>query len=149
MRKLAALLTRGAGIPIDAPRAEALLVKAIAAGDVKGGNEGLGDFYRAATPLADAAKAADAYQKAADAGDTGAMRKLAALYATGSGDVAAAPSRAEALLKQAVAAGDLRNGADALGDLYRAATPLKDAAKAADAYQQAATRETPTRRASW
>ena len=132
------LVTRGgAGVPADPSRAEALLQQAIAAGDVTWGAYGLGDFYRADTPLKDAAKAAAAYQQAADAGNTKAMRMLAGILTKGEGSVSADPPRAEALLQQAIAAGDVDWGAYELGDLYRADTPLKDAGKAVAAYQQA------------
>ena len=137
MRKLAAILVKGDGVPADPSKAEALLQQAIAAGDVKSSADELGDLYRADTPLKDAGKAVAAYQQAVDAGNTGAMRKLAAILSKGEGLSRRIRPRAEALLKQAIAAGDVTWGAYALGDLYRADTPLKDAAKAVAAYQQA------------
>ncbi|HVZ13789.1 MAG TPA: hypothetical protein VG894_04950 [Bauldia sp.] len=136
VRKLAVLIGRGDGAAADPQRAETLLQQAIAGGDKKWSNEALGDLYLAQTSLKDASKAAAAYQAAADAGNTSAMRKLAALALAGNG-IAADPGRAEALLQQAIAAGD-NSAWNALGDLYRASTPLADAAKAADAYQHAA-----------
>ncbi len=138
MRRLAALLIKGDGIAADPKRAEALLNQAIAAGATST-NESLGDLYRADTPLKDVAKAVDAYQKAVDAGSTSAMRKLAALLVKGEGSVAADPSRAAALIQQAISAGaDSKSTNEALGDLYRADTALKDMTKAVAAYQQAA-----------
>ena len=58
------------------------------------------------------------------------MRALAGMLTKGEGAVSADPPRALALLKQAIAAGDVTWGAYGLGDFYRADTPLKDAAKA-------------------
>jgi len=54
--------------------------------------------------LKDLAKAVAAYQQAVDAGNTGSMRKLAAILVKGDGVPADAP-KAEALLKRAIAAG--------------------------------------------
>jgi TPR repeat protein len=139
MRTLAEILTTGDGdVAADPARAEELLKQAIDAGDVAWGAFGLGNFYLAETPLKDVGNAAAAFQKAADAGNTAAMRTLADIYAAGRGNVAADPARAEALLNQAVEKGDIAWGAYALGDFYRLETPLKSASKAAAAYQKAA-----------
>ena len=100
----------------------------------------LGDLYlSAAEPDRNAAKAADAYQKAAAAGDTEAMFKLAAMLASGA-DVPADFERARALLEEAIAAGADRRGWGALGSLYAsAAAPHRDIVKAMEAWERAAT----------
>jgi len=136
-RKLAAMLWRGDGVPMDTKRALAVLNADIAAGDRQNGNETLGDLYRLEIPRADPVAAIAAYQAAANAGDTNAMRKLAAMLATRTPGVRSQPEQAEALLQQA-AAGDAKNGLVALGDFYTAPTPLRNSAKAIDAYQRAA-----------
>jgi hypothetical protein len=80
MRALAGILTKGdTGVPADPSRSEALLQQAIAAGDVVWGAYGLGDLYRADTPLKDIVKATAAYQQAADAGSGYAALALAIL----------------------------------------------------------------------
>jgi TPR repeat protein len=131
------LIKGDGGVPADPPRAEALLRHAIAAGDIGPGAISLGDFYRADTPLMDPAKAVDAYQLAADAGNTDAMQRLAQILTKGEGGVPADPPRAEALFKQAIAAGAIKWGGYLLGDFYLADTSLRDPPKAVDAYQQA------------
>jgi TPR repeat protein len=123
-------------VPVDTARALTLLQADIASGDVKSGNEALGDLYRLATPRADPAAAIAAYRAAADAGNAGAMRKLAAMLSVRTPGVRGNPAEAEALLQQAAAA-DPRNGLPALGDFYIARTPLRNPAKAIDAYERA------------
>jgi TPR repeat protein len=136
MRKLAAMLWRADGVPMDADRALALISADIAAGDGKNGNDLAGDLYRLPGPRQNLAKATAAYQAAADAGNAGAMRKLATMLITRAPGVKTDPQKAEALLQQSAAA-DPRNGLMALGDFYLARTPLSSPAKAIDAYQKA------------
>jgi TPR repeat protein len=138
MIELAQLLTTGEGVPADAVRAETLLNRAVAAGAVAAGARALGDLYRANTPLRNAAKAAAAYQRAAAAGDARAKLRLAGVLAEAEG-AAADPRRAEALLQEVAASGEA-GAATALGDLYRTNPTLRDAAKAMAAYRTAADR---------
>src|SRR5262249_54970867 len=119
-------------------RAEALFKKAIAAGDVSWSAYELGDFYLSDTLLRDPVKAADAYRRSADAGNTAALRGLAEIFVKGDTGVPADPSRAEGLFKQAIAGGDVLWSGYELGDLYMANTSLKNAAKAGDAYRLSA-----------
>jgi TPR repeat protein len=138
MRTLAGILTKGEeNIPADPSRALSLIEQAIADGDVSWGAYALGNFYQADTPLQNSAKAVEAYQKAADAGNTSAMRALANVLVAGTSGVGIDPNRAELLLKQAVAGGDTAEASYALGKLYESDMPLKDEAKAVLAYQAA------------
>ena len=137
MERLALMLATGDGVPADPTRAEMLLTKAIDAGDIRGGAYTRGVVYDSDTPLKDPAKAVAAFEQSAGAGNTDAMRALASKLIKGEG-VAVDLPRAEGLLNQAIAAGDVAQAAYALGDLYRADTPLKDEEKAIAAYEQAA-----------
>src|SRR5581483_10620774 len=138
MLSLADMLANGDGLPVDFDRARKLLEGAAGAGEVKAAARALGDLYRyAAADKRDPAKAAGAYQKAAELGDTGAMLTLANMLAKGDG-VAVDFDRARSLLEGAIAAGRTKEGSRALGDLYRNAdAPNRDTAKAAVAYQRA------------
>ncbi|MCB1498902.1 MAG: sel1 repeat family protein [Bauldia sp.] len=138
MIELANLYAAGDGVPADFDRAKTLLDAAIAGGDVGAGSVALGDLYlNAAPPRRDVALAKQAYETAIGVGDTGAMRALANMYATGDG-VPVDFDKALALLQEAIAAGDVRQGSRALGDLYRdAAADHRDPLKAVAAYQAA------------
>lgn len=139
MRKLAAILAAGdAGEPADPARAESLLKQAIATGDTDGAAVELGDLYMLDTAIRSPANAVSAYQSAVDAGNTSAMRKVAAIVRSGASGVAPDPARAEQLLSQAIALGDVNPAAVDLGDLYVADTPVRNIAKAAEAYRQGA-----------
>lgn len=139
MRKLAAILVAGdEGAPADPVRAEALLKQAVAGGDVDAAAVDLGDLYMADTAIRSPAKAVAAYQSAVDAGNAGAMRKIAAIVRSGSSGVAPDPTRAADLLARAVALGEVDPAALELGDLFVADTPIQDMTKAVDAYRAAA-----------
>ncbi len=132
---LARLYADGDGVARDYGAAERLLNQAIAAGNVAGGSVALAELYRdAEAPFGDAAKAAAAYEAAVALGDPGAMLSLARILASGDG-VPTDFGRAEALLRDAIAAGAARDGWSALAALHVSAGDL---ARAADAYQQAA-----------
>ncbi|MEO8667393.1 MAG: hypothetical protein ABI399_02690 [Bauldia sp.] len=138
MLALARMTASGDGVPADFNKAVGLVDDAIAAGTGKDGWLTLGDLYRAAGEHTDLAKAADAYQKAADLGHGGAMIALAGMVEKGEG-VPADFGRAEALLHDAVATGLVMDGSRALGDLYRAPGDAgRDPVKALAAYKQAA-----------
>ena len=66
--------------------------------------------------------------------------RLALITLRGDG-VTSDPQRAETLLKQAIAAGDVKWGAFDLGDLYRADTALRSLPDAAKAYELSAKAE--------
>ncbi|MEX2173178.1 MAG: tetratricopeptide repeat protein, partial [Pirellulaceae bacterium] len=75
----------GDGMAVDVPRAKTLFEQAIAAGYEKVGWVALGDLYRGDNDLHDLAKAAEAYQNAADAGDTTSLLTLARMALAGDG----------------------------------------------------------------
>jgi TPR repeat protein len=135
MLVLSDMLRTGEGIKADTAEAKALIDKAIAAGNLDAGATALGDYYRRLSPP-QPDKAAAAYQKAVDAGSTSAMLTLANMLKTGAG-IPADPDRARALIEQAIAAGDVADGALALGSFYREAKPPQTD-KAIEAYRQAA-----------
>ncbi len=142
MIKLARILGEGNNAS-NFDEAVALIDRALAAGN---GTQGwawstLGDLYRTAGPERhDPAKAADAYRHAMDAGDTGAMVRLATMLASGDGmpvDFGAAT----ALLQRAIAKNDGNGGWawSTLGDIYRNADDAHASAElAVDAYRHAA-----------
>ena len=140
--KLGRMVGAGDGVSVDFDRARTLLERAIAVGGdgLSGAWASLGDLYRTAEQdHRDGAKAADAYQHAADLGDESSMVRLARLVAAGDG-VPVDFDRARTLLEKVVAL----NGDNAvpawtsLGDLYRDADQAhRDGAKAVDAYQHA------------
>ena len=138
MIALAEMVRKGEGVTVDYERARALLEKAIAAGDVQNGAQSMGDLYKfASPPFRNPAKAADAYQQAADAGSKWAMIILGDMLRKGDG-IPVDYERARKLLESAIAAGDVQNGAQSLGDLYRLADPpFRDPFKAAESYQRA------------
>lgn len=138
MIQLAELYATGDGVPADFDRAKSLLEAAIAAGEVANGSVALGDLYRFAPPPGrDIALAQKSYEDAIAIGDTGAMRALADMYASGDG-VPVDFDRALALLQNAIAAGDIRQGSRALGNLYDSADEQhRDPLKAVAAYQAA------------
>jgi TPR repeat protein len=113
-----------------------MIEKAIAAGDVEDGAEALGDFYREASPP-DIEKATAAYRQAIDAGSTSAMLALAEMVGPSDAKLA------KTMIEKAIAAGDVKYGAEALGDFYRDARP-PDIEKAIEAYQLAATAGNPS-----
>ena len=126
MIQLAVMLGAGDGVPVDFERAQNLLEKAIAAGD---GNAvrawaSLGDLYRhgRCQPSRSWRRQADAYQHAADLGDTTAMIRLAIIVGAGDG-VPVDFERAQSLLEKAIAAGGGNTGWAwaSLGNLYRTA----------------------------
>ncbi len=134
---LAGLYATGDGVPANFDQAKAMYQGAIAAG-VSGLDTawaGLGDLYNKADEKhRDPARAVEAYQKAADLGNTAVLVNLATLLATGGGG-SADLSRAADLLEKATEAKD-PNAAAAwvtLGDLFRSAG---NSAKAVDAYQR-------------
>ncbi len=140
MVSLARMLGAGDGVPVDFPRARQLLEDAIAAGAEKDGWAALASLYANADEAdRDMAKAAEAYQHAADLGDAWAMLSLAQILAQGDG-IPADYDRARGLLDQAVASGgEMPQWAWAgIGALYRvAAPPYRDPAKAVEAYESA------------
>ena len=140
MVSLGRMLGTGDGVPVDFPRARQLLEDAIAGGAEKDGWAALAALYaNAGEANRDMAKAAEAYQHAADLGDAWAMLSLAQMLAQGDG-IPADYDRARTLLDQAVATGgEMPQWAWAgIGDLYRvAAPPYRDPAKAVEAYETA------------
>ncbi len=138
MLSLARMTADGDGVPADFPKAVSLIEDAIAAGAARDGWMTLGDLYRAPGDGNDLAKAADAYQKAADRGQAWAMIALADMVRKGDG-VKVDLGRTEALLQGAVSAGLVKEGSRALGDLYRSSDNKdRDLGKALTAYRQAA-----------
>ncbi|HEX4761557.1 MAG TPA: hypothetical protein VFU87_02060 [Sphingomicrobium sp.] len=139
MLQLGRMVAKGDGIPFDFERARSLFEGAIEAGQPDFGWVFLGDLYLdAPANLRDPVKAAEAYQKAADLGNGGAMIALADLYAEGAG-VEKSFDRARELLEKAMAAGDVASAAVALGDLYsEEQSPNRDLGKAREAYERAA-----------
>ena len=131
--RLGKMLLSGDGIPVDAPRALALIREAVEAGDTSEGAEALGDLYLEDTELRDPGKAMEAYERAANEDNDSATRKLASLLI--SGEVPADPLRAEALLKGMISRKSLWQGGEALGDFYLVDTPLRDPLNAIDAYE--------------
>jgi TPR repeat protein len=139
MLNLARMVGWGAGVPVDFPRAEMLLKDAIAGGMARDGWSALAALYVESDDAhRDLAKAAEAYQRAADLGDSWAMLSLAQMLAQGNG-VPVDAVRARELLEQAVAAGgEVSKWAWAgLGDLYRSADATRDPARAVEAYETA------------
>ncbi|MGH6925196.1 MAG: tetratricopeptide repeat protein, partial [Propylenella sp.] len=141
--KLAQIVGTGAGVPPDFDRARALLEKGIAAGgDVATTSWAtLAKLYAdGSRPWHDARKAAEAYGRAAEAGDVWSMISLARMLAVGGG-VPRDFGAADALLKRAIAEGSGDSSTTAwglLGDLNRDTPPPEgDPARAVDAYQQA------------
>jgi TPR repeat protein len=135
MLRLGSMYVSGEGVTADNAAARALFDKAIAAGAAKDGWAALGTLYRASDP----AKAADAYQKAADLGDGWSMVGLGRMLASGDG-VPANLQRAESLYEAAVplGGGSAQAAWLGLGDLYHDdRNSLHDLAKAAAAYQKA------------
>ena len=141
---LGRLIGTGAGAPADFAAALQLVNQAIRlGGDGQGGAYvALGDLYRNAAPeLRDLVRAAEAYQKAIDLGDTDAILELASLYAVGGEGLPPDPAKARSLFDMAIALGGSKATAAwlALGDLYRSADgPFRDLFRAAMAYDQAA-----------
>ncbi len=137
MFKIATILRKGDGVPVDAAGAREALLRAIEAGAQERGWFELGALY-ATGPLEiqDPANAADAYGRAVELGNPWAMIELAAILGNGVGVPADFP-RAETLLRQAVALGgeSVPSALLLLGDLYRG--PGKSAVKAVAAYQDA------------
>src|SRR5260370_24417832 len=88
MINLAGMLAKGDGVPVDFARAQGLLEKAVAVGGDSAGSAWLaiGDLYRNADAThVNPVKAADAYQKAVDLGNAGAMINLARMLGKGDG----------------------------------------------------------------
>ena len=120
-------------------RALKLLNSAVAAGDVADGSMALGALYMTENAAyRDPAKAATAYQAAADAGNSWARIALAEMLAKGEG-VGRDIDRARALLQEAIDAGLVARASRALGDVYLSAEgPERKPALAAEAYARAA-----------
>lgn len=135
MQILARLYATGDGVPQDFNAAEKLLKDAISVGSVSSGAAALGDLYLSQTPPR-APDALAAYEQAIGAGNTYVMRQLAGLLAEEKGPFPTDRVRAEALLKQAVAAGDVSDGGADLGDFYLSGKPPQ-VADAAAAYDRA------------
>lgn len=139
---LARLLAADTGNPTELARAVELLEGVANQGGDAAGSAylALGDLYLAAPePDRDPTRAAAAYGKGAEQGDTDSMFRLAAMLSSGK-DLPLDFDRARGLLEQAVAAGEAQRGWAALGTLYASATPPnRDIAKAVEAYEQAAT----------
>ena len=138
MISLASMIAKGDGIPVDFSRAETLLNNAVAAGNTLAASRALGDLYRTADPShRDGTKAAAAYAKAVDLGDTVSMVSLAGMLGTGQ-DVPLDFDRARGLLEAAVTAGSVADASRAMGDLYfKAKPPNQDLGKARAAYERA------------
>ena len=141
--RLARMVSAGEGVSApDFERARLLLERAVAEDE---GNAGwayaaLGDLYRdAAEDKHDPAKAVEAYQRAADLGEIGAMLRLARVFGRGEG-VPVDFDRALVNLEKAIAFNG-ENTASAfsmLGDLYRNAEgSRRDPVKAVEAYERA------------
>ncbi len=140
MVSLARMVGSGDGVPVDFARAETLLEEAIAAGVGRDAWAALAALYaNADDDRRDLARAAEAYQQAADLGDGWAMISLAQMLGQGNG-VPVDFERARQLLEKAIdAGGDLAPFAwAAMGDLYRTASPpARDPARAVEAYERA------------
>src|SRR5205085_10236650 len=117
MVRLAALLRSGKPESRDLPQARKLLEAAVAAGSLRDAGLALGDLLGADGPGRDLAGAARAYAAAAGAGNTGAMMRLAEMYAAGQG-VEVDRVKAAALLAAAIAGGEGREAYEMLGDVY-------------------------------
>jgi len=138
MIELAGMLGNGNGISANFPRAETLLRQAISLGGDSAPSALLllGDLYRG--PGKNPVKAAAAYQGAVDLGSGQAMLKLAAMLRAGEG-VTANFGAAQALLRQAIDAGQDRWGWAALGALAADPNnPDRNMNEAAAAYAKAA-----------
>src|SRR5258708_24881095 len=88
MITLAQMLATGDGVPVDFARAKGLLEQAVALGGDSATSawSSLGDLYLYADAAhRDPAKAVEAYQRAIDLGDAGAMVGLARMLAAGDG----------------------------------------------------------------
>ena len=146
---LARLVSKGEGVPADFDRARALLESVTADTGELGSAAwtNLGQLYanRESSHL-DLAKAAAAFEKAAELGEPWAMISLASLYTSGEG-VPTSYTKAAELLQKATSVGQRESAASAwemLGDLYRnPSAPQIDLTKAADP-----TKTLPTRTAS-
>ena len=106
--------------------------------DSEGAVVGLGDALRTGTrQLAPNPKVAmDLFQRAADKGEAGAMRRIASMYLNGEA-VAQDVVRAEQMLTELAEAGDAQSFVD-LGDLYREGTFVTaDMPKAVGFYEKA------------
>ena len=143
MYRLGRIVMQGEGVPYNFERARDLLQAAAAIGDstARWAWEDLGDLYqRAERPWRDSAKAAQAYSRAANLGDVGAMFDLARMLSRGDG-IPANFERARDLIVEAIETpGDHTGRAwSALGDLYREANSAnRDLDKAIHAYEKAA-----------
>ncbi len=138
MIELAAILGNGEGVPADLPRAESLLRQAAGLGgdSAQSALVLLGDLYRG--PGKSPTKAISTYRAAVDLGSGGAMLKLAAMLRAGE---AGPPDfgTAQALLRQAIDAGQGRWGWSALGALAADPdNPDRNMQEAAAAYAKAA-----------
>lgn len=137
MLKLAHFYSAGWGLTADKGMAVKYATLAMNAGLWAAASEELGDIYMHFGYEADHQAAIDAYGRAADAGRTTAMLKLA--HILGDGSQPADAARARDLAMRAVAAGDPVGGWSMLADIYRnPATPLFDLAKAGETYGKAA-----------
>jgi hypothetical protein len=139
MVKLANLLASGRELPADPERARALFEQAIAVGGpvVASAADGLGDLYRADTPIRDPAKAAEAYQRAVAAGNEGSVLKLALTLMAGD-DATAGFEAAVRVLEGAIASGFVEEPALMLGDMYLALESEASRQTALDYYERAA-----------
>lgn len=135
MLVLAEMLRVGDGIPVDLARSKSLIEESIAAGNSRDGKVALGDFLRRSDPP-DMAGAVACYEEAVELGSVSAMLSLAEVLRAGNG-VSRDLARAEALIEQSIAAGDVENGAYALGN-FRLKADTPDAAGAAQAFEQSA-----------
>jgi len=138
---LARMLGVGDGVPVDFAGAVTLLDSVAKDGGDAAGSAylALGNLYLAAADGdRSPARAAEAYARAAELGETESMFRLAAMLSSGDG-VPADFDRARALLEQAVAAGAEERGWAALGTLYASANaPDRNIDKAVDSYGRAA-----------
>src|SRR5690606_14507966 len=101
MLSLARMLASGEGIPTEFGRAEGLLRDAIAAGAARDGWSALAALH---VNAGDLARAAEAYQQAADLGDPWARLSLAQMLAQGNG-VPVDFARARQLFEDTIAVG--------------------------------------------
>ena len=140
---LANLVSAGDGVPKDFERAISLLEGAVSQGGEKAvmGWVGLGELYlKPGLVDRDPTKAVDAYQRAADLGDTSSLIRLAQIVGWGK-EVPVNVGRAAAALEKAAAIDETEapRAWSLLGDLYaEAAAPDHNPAKAVEAYQKAA-----------
>jgi len=125
--KLGKLLLDGEGIEADPARAVSILEQAAAGGRAADAYAMLGSYYRNA---GEAAKAAEYFGKAAEAGDAEAKLVLGQMLLKGDG-IAANPARARQLIRQAI---EGTKNPDAFGTLvqlaaanYRKAEDLEEA----------------------